>query len=487
MAPTHDDRPVRLDRRAFLKVAASLGITGGTSTLAEPAAALELPAPGVVNVVATVLPTSAEASGVLTVVAQATAPAELRVEAWRAGTTGSRLLSPWQPTRSVLDARRAHSAELRLPGAGTASTSGWYYLVRGRPPGGGSTSASPTQFICARPPKGQSSRVTFAFGSCLNPEPVGQPNSAVPVLRPLMAFNPLFLALIGDHGYPDFKTTQDYAGYVKVFQATKNHPDLLPISRRIPLYHAADDHDYGIDGAYRMDGPAAGAAGPGGPIKSFAAQAFADCFPANPWRDIQGRVSQVCRSWSIGEVDFFLVDNRRFRDPQLGGPGNVYFENGLWRSVLGRVQSNWLKRALLSSSAKVKVLFAPATFAWYWGLEERHDVLQYLRDHGFTGRLLICSGDKHNQAHLSWRSPAVDEFLCSPLRNGLAPLQVPPAGKVSADTCAVPYPPALPRLENGTNVRDSAGVVTIDTTVTPALIMLRVVLADGSTAYEFQG
>jgi alkaline phosphatase D len=191
------------------------------------------------------------------------------------------------------------------------------------------------------------------------------------------------------------------------------------------FFGVQDDHDYGQDDA------------DGRTVKTYAAQAYADVIPGAQWPGAD------YRRWSIGDVDFFLTDNRRYRDPPAP------FENGTYRSVLGAQQRDWLLNGMAASTARVKVVFIPMTMAWYWSTGERDAVLQAIAAR-VQGTVIFCSGDKHAGAFIR-HANRVWELLASPLEN-----------PVKHKT---PAKPGVRYTENGTDkaLWDVVGVVDVDT------------------------
>src|SRR6185503_11512710 len=100
-----------------------------------------------------------------------------------------------------------------------------------------------------------------------------------------------------------------------------------------------------------------------------------------------------CR-FSVGTVDFFLLDGRYHRSPNKD-------TNLLKKTMLGPAQLQWLKRELITSTAPVKIIVSGSEFqsngtvdSWASFKRERDEVLEYLHHAELTGVLLI-SGDRH--------------------------------------------------------------------------------------------
>jgi hypothetical protein len=353
-----------------------LGAAGGIAIAGPGSEAARRPAPDVAC--ATV-----DDRGLIASV-RATGPARIQVEAWPAGRPQDRVRSGWARTNE------AHAAELTLPGVGGRERP-WVWRGLVRPASGsGSPLADRLRRLPPRPARSRPSAFTFAFGSCI------LQRRPIPSLAVARAADPQFFAMLGDLGYQDdvgfHPHGQTYGRYVELFRRILRRPDLARLLDRVPLYAVQDDHDYGQDDAWRET------------IKEYAARAYADVIPGVRWPEPD------YRRWSIGEVDFFLTDNRRYRDPP-----QPPFENGVYRSVLGSEQRAWLLDGMAASDARVKVVFSPMTMAWYWSKSEREDVLAQISSR-VSGTVIVCSGDKHAGAFVR-HDTRVWELLASPLQN----------------------------------------------------------------------
>lgn len=349
---------------------------------------------------------------------RATGPARIRLEAWPAGRPGERVRSGWRRTNEAL------AAELVLPTAG-APERAWVWRGLVRPPSGeGEPVADRLRRLPSRPAPGRPSAFTFAFGSCILQA------RSIPALAVARRADPLFLAMLGDLGYQDnvvlHPHAQTYGRYVELFRRILHRPDLARMLGRVALYGVQDDHDYGQDDAWS------------GTIKEYAARAYADLIPGASWPQPD------YRRWSIGEVDFFLCDHRRYRDPP-----QPPFENGVYRSVMGTEQRAWLLDGMAASDARVKVVFAPMTMAWYWSKGEREDVLARISSR-VSGTVIFCSGDKHAGAFVR-HDARVWELLASPLQNPVKH--------------RTPARPGVVWTENGTGraLSNVVGLVDVDT------------------------
>ncbi|MCX7544989.1 alkaline phosphatase D family protein [Marinicella gelatinilytica] len=188
----------------------------------------------------------------------------------------------------------------------------------------------------------------------------------------------------------------------------KSFPYLQPIFQKFANYATWDDHDYGPDNS----------------TKSFVfkeqALAIFKHFWANPsygMPDNPGVYTKV----SFNDVDFFLLDNRYYRDHEnkIDGADKAYY---------GTKQLNWLKNQLLTSKAPFKFIVGGGQMlnnyhkydGWDKYRYEREPFLQWLNDQKISG-VMMLSGDKHHtellRANRDGAYPLY-ELTCSPLTAG---------------------------------------------------------------------
>jgi hypothetical protein len=139
------------------------------------------------------------------------------------------------------------------------------------------------------------------------------------------------------------------------------------------------------------------------------------------------------------------------------------------------------------------------TFQYSWNKGEKLNFLNYLVSHNVSGKVLLISGDKHNQAHLQWRpvhtdgtkATPVDEVLASPIRNQIAQITTQNGshdGDYSASNPALNfkrlYPPSYPWPATPDKLFHSSVVfVDVDSTVSAIKVGIRVMF-DGTKIYS---
>jgi alkaline phosphatase D len=184
--------------------------------------------------------------------------------------------------------------------------------------------------------------------------------------------------MLGDNHYGN---TTDPATHFEKFGVQRRLPGYAELSRRVPQYAIWDNHDYAPEPA---DNRAKG--------KEETLRAFKMLWPNPAYgeKDNPG----VYFKFTRGDIEFFMTDGRYYRDP------NNAPEDG-HKTHLGEKQLAWLKRELLASKARIKVLASGGEWqthgqaaSWTSFARERDDLFKFIADNHITGVLLL-SGDRH--------------------------------------------------------------------------------------------
>jgi alkaline phosphatase D len=228
------------------------------------------------------------------------------------------------------------------------------------------------------------------------------------IFATMAAQAPDMMLWLGDNIY--FREA-DYGsrwGMAERYRHTRALPELQPLLQATHHYAIWDDHDYGPDNASR----------------SFAlgdtSQELFRRYWANPAYGLQGS-GGIFTSVAFHDVDFFLLDNRTWRDNDRA-PDNPD------KAMFGAVQLAWLKDALLASKAPFKIIASGSQLlndltgkeAWAHFPDERAGFLAWLDEAGIDG-VLMLSGDTHYSA--LFKLPRTDSYplhdlSCSPLTAG---------------------------------------------------------------------
>lgn len=310
------------------------------------------------------------------------------------------------------------------------------------------------------PPKGESGKYTFAFGSCSHQERFGEHQ---PIWSAIEKEKPDCFFFIGDNIYlpsdpAKFPTEREAVlkFYCDTYDRQRRMPELQPLLRSTYCFGIWDDHDYGpnnSDNTWKW--------------KEVALEAFEAYFPGTyGLPDARGCFQRF--SW--GDVDVFLLDDRTFRDPN-DAPGAD-------KTMFGAAQLAWLKDGLANSKAKVKLvvngnqMLSDKHPHESWGTyfrPERDAFLRWLWDEKIGG-VFFLAGDRHFAELIHKRDPRgvgrdVWELTSSPLANA----HFARGGMVKNDERVAKY-------TGGVNY----GVVRVDSTMTPARVELVVKDVDGN-------
>lgn len=196
------------------------------------------------------------------------------------------------------------------------------------------------------------------------------------------AFEPNALLMLGDNVYiddPENQWTQYYC-----YHRRQSRPEWRRLVSRVPVYSIYDDHDFGDNDCI-----------PGPEIEKPAWKRKVWNTFRNNWANPAyggGEEHPGCwYTFSIADVQFFMLDGRYYRDLKGG-------------SMLGPVQKAWLKEELKGSKATFKVLVSPVPFTpnikpgskdpWDGFPEEREEIFSFLESEKIEGVFLVAA-DRH--------------------------------------------------------------------------------------------
>lgn len=335
------------------------------------------------------------------------------------------------------------------------------------------------------PAAGSAANFSFVFGSCTIHTGVGTDTifTAVPA-------SARFLLHLGDTIYADYDPV--VATTLPGFRT--QHRDALQagtsssagyrlLRSGLPVFTIWDDHD--ITNDYDQ--------GPGTAIYLDAKQAFQEYQARqNPSSMTAG---ELYYSFQFGDVGFFVLDQRSFRS------ATASTDNGS-KTLLGSVQKSALKAWLLAnkSTLKVKVICSATPMHGYaantagdsfGGIDnssqaptaangyrtERNEIWDYIDAQDIPG-VIVVSGDQH------WSGAFKTTYAGRPRYEfGASPFNMRPAfwlTKVARAADAVNGP-----VFWKDDQRDAMGVVTINTTVSPATVSFQLYGTGGSLGASY--
>lgn len=199
-------------------------------------------------------------------------------------------------------------------------------------------------------------------------------------IHPMHAF-----LLLGDNVYIDNPTRPEVQEYC--YYRRQSVPSYRFFTATRSIFAVWDDHDFTTNdqwGGPEIDTPA---------WKRPVWELFKNNW-ANPAYG-GGEDNPGCwLQFSIGDVDFFMLDSRYYRmDPDQPNP-----------RMLGDVQMQWLKNAVKQSKATFKVIASPVPWSygskpgsldpWQGYKDEREEIFSFFEDNKIDGIFLIAA-DRH--------------------------------------------------------------------------------------------
>lgn len=197
----------------------------------------------------------------------------------------------------------------------------------------------------------------------------------------ITAYSPDAFLFLGDNVYidqPESRTKQRVHYYRRQLR-----PEYQRLTASTAIYAIYDDHDLGKNDC-------SGGPDPFKPDWKFQSWRV---FKENWNNPYYGSASQpgCWFDFSIGDVDFFMLDNRYYRS----------FADG---TMLGPVQKKWLLTKLRTSKATFKVIASGTLWtehadkggkdSW-WGVKEEREEIFSLIDREQIGGVILLSADRH--------------------------------------------------------------------------------------------
>jgi alkaline phosphatase D len=215
-----------------------------------------------------------------------------------------------------------------------------------------------------------------------------------------------FMLWLGDNLYFREVDYESPWGMSYRWQRQRALPELQPLLRTTQHYAIWDDHDYGPNDTNRSF-----------VFKGAALELF-QRYWANPSYGLPPNTPGIFTTFSYLDADFFLLDDRWFRsaDRIVGDPD---------KTMLGAAQLDWLKQALVASTATFKFIANGSQLlndanryeGWQNFKSEREAFIDWLGRQGVTG-VVFLSGDRHHTELLKRERPGsypFYELTCSPL------------------------------------------------------------------------
>jgi alkaline phosphatase D len=230
------------------------------------------------------------------------------------------------------------------------------------------------------PKPGLGRKVRVAFGGCAAYIPENER-----MWDTIASFHPLAMLMIGDNVYIDLPE-EARALHRYTYYQRQSRPEFRRLTQSVPIYSIWDDHDAAIDDVWlgpHRDRPA---------WKPSMLQ-----LQKENWNNPSYGDAEWPGCWykfSIGDVDFFMLDCRYYRTNPFAAE----------RTMLGPVQKQWLLTELSKSKATFKVLASAVAWAdgakpgsrdtWEGFPEEREEILSLIDQAAIDG-IVLLSADRH--------------------------------------------------------------------------------------------
>jgi len=230
------------------------------------------------------------------------------------------------------------------------------------------------------PPPGTKAKFQIGFGGGAGYTPQHER-----MWRTIISHNPMAFLLLGDNVYIDNPTRPAVQKYC--YYRRQSRSEFREFSSSTPIYAIWDDHDFTTNdgwGGPEIDKPE---------WKIPVWRLFCNNWN-NPYYGGGERQPGCWFDFSIGSVDFFMLDGRYYRtNPRSKNP-----------SMLGPIQKEWLLKKLKSSTATFKVIASPVPWAygtkpgsldtWEGYKKEREEIFYFIEKNRIDGVILI-SADRH--------------------------------------------------------------------------------------------
>jgi alkaline phosphatase D len=209
---------------------------------------------------------------------------------------------------------------------------------------------------------------------------------------------PQAILMLGDNVYidhPEVPEVQQYCYYRRL-----SHPTFRRFAANTPIYAIWDDHDFAVN-----DHPGGGPDPESPAWKRPVLKVFKENV-TNPYYGGGQQWPGVWHDFSVGDVDFFLLDCRFYRtDATKPNP-----------TMLGPVQKQWLLNKLRASTATFKIIASSVPWAfgtkggrttrddgtvisrgidtWEGFPKEREEIFRHIEENKINGVFLL-SADRH--------------------------------------------------------------------------------------------
>lgn len=252
---------------------------------------------------------------------------------------------------------------------------------------------------------------------------------------------------------------QSQADYELAYRDVSAYSHFRDFAANTPLLTTWDDHEIVNDWS---------AANPNQYLYPWARNAFDAFFGnLNPALLDPSGIQYV---YDAGEIEFFALDTRTYRDANLDPDGPE-------KSMLGDDQKQALKDWLLDSTATFKIIVSSVMFSdfsqhtvfgesWPAFATERDEIMDFIKDNQVSG-VLLFSGDEHTGRVFQMEPWDIYEFAPNPLGTKIG-------SAIAPD----------PQLKFQSNFVRLFSLVNADTSTCPATISVKLIDEDDVVHYQ---
>ncbi len=257
---------------------------------------------------------------------------------------------------------------------------------------------------------------TVALGSCayVNEPPYDRPGTPYggeyQIFTNIHNLRPDVMLWLGDNTYLREVDWFSRTGILHRYTHTRSLPEMQPLLASTHHYALWDDHDFGPDNSDRSF-----------VLKNITLEAF-KLFWGNLTYGIENQPG-ITSHFQWNDIDFFLLDNRYHRNPDLRQTGE--------RAMLGKQQIEWLIDALVNSKAPFKMVAVGGqvlntspvheNYIHYYP-EERAYLLKRIEEEDIKN-VIFLTGDRHHtefDQYTNARGNVLYDLTVSPLTSGFA-------------------------------------------------------------------
>lgn len=303
------------------------------------------------------------------------------------------------------------------------------------------------------PPEGSPGQFRIGFGGGAGFVPAHERMWDV-----IRSHHPSAFLFLGDNVYIDLPEHPNGVHYYTYYRR-QSRPEFRRLVASASIYAIWDDHDCATDDVWM------------GPYKDKPA------WKLPLWRQFRENWNNpgygdpewpgVWFEFSIGDVDFFMLDGRFYRTNPYAKPA----------TMLGDVQKRWLFKQLRRSKARFKVLLSPVPWAyeskgdavdtWNGFRRERTEIFDFLAENRIEGVILV-SADRHRSD--AWRIDRANGY----------PLYEFESSRLTNEAIHKLMPEAL----FGYNKKQSFGLLSFDTRIPDPTVTYQIVSIDNEVVAE---